>query len=513
MSEFLSAFGGKTLFDAFADAASRYGSKEPQIEDATGGALTFKQLLVGANVLGRRFREFTSRGEAVAILLPNSTAVAVTFLALQSIGRIPAMLNYTAGPSTICSACATVKAKTVIASRKFVEKAELEESVEALVEAGMKIVWLEDLRKTIGVVDKLWGLLTAKRALEKTSSDEPAMILFTSGSEGVPKGVVLSHENILSNCAQVRERIHFDCDDKLFNVLPVFHSFGLTGGMVLPLVFGVKLYLYPSPLHYKIIPKTVAKTKPTAMFGTNTFLNGYARMAGDEDFSSLRLVVAGAEAVQASTVETWRTRFGADVLEGFGMTEAAPVVAVNTPEENKLGTVGKLLPRIEVRLDPVEGIEHGGRLFLRGPNIMLGYMTADNPGVLMPVKDGWHDSGDVVEIDEDGFVKIKGRIKRFAKIAGEMVSLSGIENIANELWPDGQHAVVSVPDKRRGEKIVLLTTEGNADREVFASTNKAKGNTELTNPSAIMQIKLIPVLGSGKTDYNRAREVAIEMLG
>lgn len=510
---FKSDFEGKTIFDAFVDAAREYGGSAIQIEDATGGSLTYKRLMIGANVLARRFKNSTQKGEAVAVLLPNSSAVVVTFLALQSIGRVPAMLNYTAGPSTILSACNTAEVRTVIASRKFVEKAELESRVRVLEDAGMTFIWLEDLRKKISIFEKLRAALTSMKPIEPTKTCEPALILYTSGSEGLPKGVVLSHENILSNCAQIRQRIEFSSSDKLFNVLPVFHSFGMTGGMVLPLVFGVKLFLYPSPLHYKVIPKAVARTTPTILFGTDTFLNGYARMASDEDFSSLRLIVAGAEAVKAETVKTWKERFDTKVLEGFGMTEAAPVVAVNTPDENRLGTVGKLLPGIEMKIEPVDGIETGGKLWLKGPNVMLGYMTADNPGVLTPPSEDWHDSGDIVEFDEDGFMAIKGRVKRFAKIAGEMVSLGAIEILVNGLWPDEDHAVVSIPDKRRGERIVLVTTFDNATREDIATATKAQGYTELMVPSSIVPVDAVPVLGSGKIDYNGAKNQASASLG
>ncbi len=513
MATFKSTFAGKTLFDAFVDAARNYGGSVNQIEDATGGNLTYKRLMVGANILARRFKKMTQKGEAVAVLLPNASAVTVTFLALQSIGRVPAMLNYTAGPSTVLSACTTVETKLVISSRAFIEKAELENLVNILEQAGLEFVWLEDVRKKITIFEKLRSALTAMKSLETVNAEDPALILYTSGSEGLPKGVVLSHHNILSNCAQIRQRIDFSPADKLFNVLPVFHSFGMTGGMVLPLVYGVKLFLYPSPLHYKIIPKAVAQTKPTILFGTDTFLNGYARMAKDQDFESLRLIVAGAEAVKPETVKTWKERFDTKVLEGFGMTEAAPVVAVNTPEEHRAGTVGKLLPGIEMKLEAVDGIERGGKLWLRGPNVMLGYMIAENPGILVPPNDEWHDSGDIVEFDKDGFMAIKGRVKRFAKIAGEMVSLGAIEILVCGLWPEDDHAVVSIPDQRRGERIVLLTTRDGAERDEIARATKAQGYTEFMVPNSIVRIEAVPVLGSGKTDYNGAKGLALAQLG
>ncbi len=338
-------------------------------------------------------------------------------------------------------------------------------------------------------------------------------MLFTSGSEGAPKGVVLSHENILSNCAQIETRIEFSPKDKLFNALPVFHSLGLTGGMILPLVTGVRLYLYPSPLHYKIIPQAVAKTNATILFGTDTFLAGYARTANDSDFKSLRLVVAGAEVVRHDTHETWRKRFNTTVLEGFGMTEASPVVAVNAPQSNRIGSVGQLLPGMEYKLEPVEGIDGGGKLWVKGPNVMLGYMLPENPGVLVAPEGGWHDSGDIVDVDEQGFITIKGRVKRFAKIAGEMVSLGAVEMIAHHLWPEESHAVVSVPDKRKGERVVLVTTAGNASRDTIADASRKSGYSELWVPNSIIHVSQVPVLGTGKTDYVSSKKIAIEKLG
>jgi len=510
MAEFKSEFADKTLFETFLESAAAYASSKPVLEDATGASLTYRKMLIGANVLARKFRPLLNKGDTVGVLLPNASGGVVTLLALQSLACVPAMLNYTAGPSTVVSACETAAVKTILSSRVFVEKGDLHELVSTIEAAGLQLIWLEDIRETVSLLDKIIALLTHRKPLEIAQSTDPAVILFTSGSEGLPKGVVLSHENILANVSQVGARIEFSrFTDKVFSALPVFHSLGLTGGMMLPLIYGVKLYLYPSPLHYKIIPKAVAKTKSTILFGTDTFLGGYARMAKDEDFSSLRMVVAGAEPVKLETMQTWKTRFDTEVLEGFGMTETSPVLAVNTVKEHKPGTVGKLLPGIEARLEPVEGIQDGGKLIIKGPNLMLGYMKADKPGILQKRETDWHDTGDIVAIDKEGFVEIKGRVKRFAKIAGEMISLTLVESIINPLAPDDNHAVVSIPDKRKGEKIVLLTTAVDINKEQIQQAVRKGGHSELLTPARIETVNAIPILGSGKTDYSRAQKLAM----
>ena len=312
---------------------------------------------------------------------------------------------------------------------------------------------------------------------------------------------MLSHRNMLANAAQAAARIDFGRTDKVFNVLPVFHSFGLTVGLVLPLVSGVRIYLYPSPLHYRLIPELVYGSNATILFGTDTFLAGYARSAHPYDFRSLRYILAGAEPVREATRRVYMEKFGLRILEGYGVTETAPVLAINTPMFNRFGTVGRLMPGMEAKLEPVPGVEDGGRLYVRGPNVMLGYLKVENPGVLEPPAEGWHDTGDIVALDAQGFIAIKGRAKRFAKIGGEMVSLAAVEALAAELWPDALSAVASAPDARKGERLVLVTERRDASRAAFQAFAKAKGAAELMIPAEVLVVDKVPVLGSGKLDY------------
>lgn len=501
----------QTLFEALVEAKETRDTGKPAIEDALGTKLSYRKLILGAQVMGRKLEPMAPAGSAVGVLLPNSAGVAVTFFALQSIGRVPAMLNFTAGAQNMLAACKAAKVDVILTSQAFVEKARLGDVVAKLA-AEHRIVYLEDVKATIGTGDKIRGLLDGHRPLVKRKADDPAAILFTSGSEGTPKGVVLSHKNMLANAFQCLHRIAVNGQDKVFNVMPVFHSFGLTGGLVMPLVGGVGVYLYPSPLHYRIVPELVYGSNATILFGTDTFLNGYARAAHPYDFHRVRLIVAGAEAVKDRTRQVYMEKFGVRILEGYGVTETAPVLAINTPLANKSGTVGRLAPLMEARLDPVPGISEGGRLYVRGPNVMLGYMRAENPGVLEPPHDGWHDTGDIVTIDAQGFIQIKGRAKRFAKIGGEMVSLSAVEALSAELWPAAITIVVSVPDARKGERLVLLTTDGAHTREAFARHARAKGASELSVPAEVMVVDRIPLLGSGKPDYVAALALAKDKL-
>jgi acyl-[acyl-carrier-protein]-phospholipid O-acyltransferase/long-chain-fatty-acid--[acyl-carrier-protein] ligase len=433
-------------------------------------------------------------------MLPNSAGVAVTFFALQTIGRVKAIQNYTAGEANLLAACKAAKVEVILTSRVFVEKARLGEIIARLGSVA-DIVFLEDVKATISLADIVRGLLAGSAAQVKRAADDQAVILFTSGSEGSPKGVVLSHKNLLANAMQCLHRIAVNGQDKVFNVMPAFHSFGLTGGLVMPLVGGVPVYLYPSPLHYRIVPELVYGSNATILFGTDTFLNGYARTAHPYDFHRVRLIVAGAEAVKERTRQIYMEKFGVRILEGYGVTETAPVLAINTPLANKTGTVGRLAPLMEARLDPVAGIAEGGRLFVRGPNVMLGYMRAENPGVLEPPNGGWHDTGDIVTIDPQGFIAIKGRAKRFAKIGGEMVSLSAVEAMTAELWPQLLTVIVSVPDARKGERLILVTTDAKCTREAMQKHLRAKGLSELMMPAEVLVVDKIPLLGSGKPDY------------
>ena len=493
-----------TLFGALLDARDRYGRNKAILEDPARQPLTYGSLVLGAFVLGGKLAGLTAPGERVGVLLPNMQGLAVVLFGLNAVGRVPALLNFTAGLRNLRAACTLAGLRTIVTSRRFVDQGKLEDVVAELGE-GRRIVWVEDLRASVTSFDKVRALVQSWRARAVHARagprpDDPAIVLFTSGSEGVPKGVALSNANLVANALQIKAHAGkvLTPADIFFNPLPMFHSFGLTAGLLTPILNGIKTVLYPSPLHYRQVPKLIAGTRATFLLATDTFLQGYARAADAQDLQSVRFVIAGAERVKDETRRLW-DRSGTTILEGYGATECSPVIACNHPDRNRPGSVGLFLPGMEWRLEPVEGIEEGGRLVVRGPNVMQGYLAPDNPAGLAPPEGGWHDTGDIVVV-EDGFVVVRGRAKRFAKIGGEMVSLAAVEAMVQGLWPEDTHVVVTLPDARKGEQIVLVTDRPTADREALLAHARAEGFPELWMPKAMLSAQ-IPVLGSGKVDY------------
>ncbi|MEJ2688392.1 MAG: MFS transporter [Deltaproteobacteria bacterium] len=444
--------------------------------------LSYSKLITASFVLGREIAKKTDPGEQVGVLLPNMAITAVTFFSMIAYGRVPAMLNFSTGSKNVVLACHTARIKTVYTSRRFIEMGKLTGMVGTLTEEGVNLVYLEDLREQVSISSKILGVLAGRfphLAYRITAPardpDSPCVVLFTSGTEGAPKGVVLTHSNLQSNRYQASSRIDFGPTD--------------------------------SPLHYRIVPELCYDINATIMFGTDTFLTGYARFAHPYDFYSLRYVFAGAEKLKDETRRVWSEKFGVRVFEGYGATETAPVLSMNTPMQNNPDSVGRLMPGIRYKLEKVAGIAEGGKMLVAGPNIMAGYLLAEDPGVLKPPTDGWYDTGDIVDIDEQGYVLIKGRAKRFAKIGGEMVSLAAVESYAAKLWPAHSHAVINVPDERKGEKLVLVTSNQEAEVGELISFAKREGIADIAVPKIIRKIEKIPLLGSGKTDFVGVRNL------
>lgn len=510
---FCSTDYNKTLFQGLLEGRSIHKGKTKIVEDVTRVALNYNQLITRCFILGSYIAQWTHYQDTVGILLPNRVTAVVSFFALQAVSRVPALLNYTMGFFQIESACHIAQIRCILTSRQFIEVVNLFELVKRLNEKGIHIIYLEDVKKEISWKDKLKANLFSrfphyyyyKKLKKGTHPEDPAVILFTSGSEGDPKGVVLSHKNIHANIAQMTTQVDFNKRDIFFSSLPLFHAFGLTACIILPVYHGIKTFLYPSPLHYRKVPNMIYECNATIMFGADTFLAGYGRYAHPYDFYSVRYVFAGAEKLKEKTRKLWMEKFGIRIFEGYGVTEASPVISVNTPMQNKPGTVGKFLPGIRYEIEPVSDIKEGGRLLISGPNIMLGYLSKEL-GEIIPPPHGWHDTGDIVSVDGEGYLTIKDRVKRFAKISGEMLSLTAIENKIYELWPDKYHALLSVPDAKKGEQLILITGYQCATRSLLIKAFKELGLSELSLPRKIYFMDNMPLLGSGKVDYRAVKE-------
>ncbi len=499
----------RTVFQALVDARREYGGSDVALVDGDERALTYDEMIRASFALGSALKAGTRAGECVGVMLPTGAASALSFFALSAFGRVPTMLNFTSGLAGIQSALRTAQVKRVVTARRLVEVAGLQDLIAGL--SAVDIVYLEDVRKSLSLADKLaavTGKLAPRLLMARPDPAETAAILFTSGTEGEPKGVALSHANLLANVAQVRAHIDLYPGDVLFNPLPVFHCFGLTVGTILPLVAGVKVVCHPTPLQPKEIVRRIRHYGATILLSTDTFISQYARAGEAGDMDTVRLAVCGAERLRDETRMLVRRKYGIELLEGYGVTEASPVVAANQVEANHPGTVGRLMAGMEARLEPVEGIPGAGQLVVRGPNIMQGYIRPDAPGQIVPPEGGWYNTGDVVSIDEDGFIAIRGRLKRFAKIGGETVSLAVVENIAAALWPDNAHAAVAVPDGRKGEQVVLVTDAKGARRIDLVGWAQNHGVSELTVPRRVLAVEAIPTLATGKTDYVRVQKMA-----
>ena len=547
--------GPQTVPAALVQTA-HFRAGHPALEDVSG-KLTYRRFMQAAALLARQLdsragvppappaagpdagrRDAGPTAERVGVLLPNANALPLTLLALWSLGRVPAILNYTTGPAILRQCCEVAGLRRIVTSRLFVQRAKLD--LAPLQSAGVQLLYLEDLRAGIDAAQKLAAVLGWVRLTvpERLTPQDTAVVLFTSGSEGVPKGVELTHRNLLANLRQMLAVCDMQDTERFFNALPLFHSMGLSAGMLLPLVRGAYVFLYPSPLHYRVIPTVLYERDCTVTIGTSTFLNGYARRANVYDFRSIRYLFAGAEKVQEATAELWAQKFGVRLLEGYGATECSPVLCVNTPLQPRHGSAGRFLPGIEYKLEPVEGVSEmrsaecgvrndaaapeagqsaianrqsaitSGRLFVRGPNVMKGYLNPEANAQFQALG-GWYDTGDIVRVDDAGYVFILGRMKRFAKVSGEMVSLTAVEDALAGAFPEFglrcQVAVIARPDEDKGERLIAVTNEPHLTLDQVRAAIKAKGLGNLCVPREVVAVKEIPKLGTGKVNH---RELA-----
>ena len=490
----------RNLWEALNFAARRNRAGREILEDAARRPITYRGLLMRARLIGRWLSAFTAPGEKVGLMLPNSSIAVCCLYGFWAAGRTAVMLNFTQGPGPLASALVTAEVKTIVTSRRFLEAMGLGAMVSGL---SAKLVFVEDMDFKLG--DKIAALFWKPTPAH---CESPAALVFTSGSEGKPKGVALSHRNFMANVQQCACHFQINEDDILFTPLPMFHAFGLCVGVLLPVLSGLKLFIYTTPLHPTIIPELIYDTRATMVIGTDTFAAAWGKNAHPYDFDSVHTLLLGAEKVKAKTRELYNEKEGIRIIEGYGVSEASPVLSANTRINCRNGTIGRILPGVEYRIDPVEGVAKGGRLVVRGPNIMMGYLWPENPGVIVPPQDGWYDTGDIVEIDEDDYIWIKGRFKRFAKIGGEMVSLAAIEEVAASIWPGRPQVVLAMDDESKGEKLVFITEEQKVDLPALWQALKEAGLPELTYPRQFIHLPEIPVTPLGKVNMPKVIEAA-----
>ena len=507
--------GPQDLLTAIA-SMGRARPKSIVLEDVTGQRLNHRMVMVGSEVLSRKFQNLLSPEiERVGLLLPNVNATPITLLALWRLGKVPAILNYSSGVSIMQTCSDLAGVKQIITSQAFLEKAGID--IQPMKKNGIEFIYLVEVRKKISVSTKLSILMKHKCRLAKSqfhiTQDKTAVVLFTSGSEGIPKGVELTHKNILSNLRQLLVMVDILDTDSIFNCLPMFHSFGLVVGTLLPLCRGLRTTIFPSPLQYRVIPTAVYNSNSTIFLSTNTFLNGYAKKAHPYDFRNVRYLLAGAEKIQQATSDTWARKFGIRITEAYGVTECSPGISANTKADNRFGSVGRILPDMKWKLEPVDGVKDAGRLFVKGPNIMKGYLNKEANEAFQSLN-GWYDTGDIVKVDEDGYFWIKGRAKRFAKISGEMVSLTAVEDALAGAFPnhgeDCEIAVIAVTDEDKGEKLIAVTNEPNLTTSEIRNAVADAGLINLCTPREIHVLKEIPKLGTGKLNHREAQRLVEE---
>lgn len=498
-----------TLFKQLLLSGQQNGIGTVIMSDVQNKPLTYRKIIAKSLVLGKVLTKGLPPEKPIGLIMPTCNSVVLKFFGLQSTGHIAALLNYTSGPTNILRACQITNIECVWSSIEFITKAKLTSVVALLQANNIQVKFIENYKP---IIKSLWlfytfALLFPRQLGQQinkkndTNAQSIATILFTSGSTGDPKGVAFSHKNFISNYFQANTIIDLNKNDKILSIMPVFHAFGLTAGILSPLFHGTRIFLYPTPLHYRAIPEVIYNKEITILFSTNTFLRGYSKYANAYDLRSVRYLFGGAEKIQENIRRIYEEKFGIRILEGYGTTEASPFISLNTPLYNKSGTVGKFLPGIEYKLQKIPHIHEGQELWIKGNNVMLGYICAQDSGTFKPIKNEWLNTGDIVTIDTEGFITIIGRTKRFAKIGGETIPLNRIEELANEIWPLLNNACISIPDEQKGEMLILITENQNATLNEFRQFAKNQGINPLWIPKSLKIVAKLPLLGSGKPDY------------
>ena len=495
------------LFEELHDAIKKFGFKSNIVEDSFNHSISNLGLVYKSILLSILYKKKLEKEKTVAIMMPNTVVTSVLFFALQNLNKTTSIINFTSGISNIQSSLKLSKIRTIITSRKFIEKIDMKESIK-LIKKNTNVFYIEDIKSEVNMFSKVKALkkLLFRERVER-NQDSAAIILYTSGTEGSPKGVMLSHKNLYENRKQILNVLNIKKNEKFFTCLPFFHSFGLGVGVLLPILNNFKVFLYPTPLHYKNIPNLIESTGSSVFFSTDTFLKKYSKHATKKNFQNIKYLIAGAEKLDEKTYAYYKNNFNIKIFEGYGVTESSPAVSVNTFDNFKLGSVGKIFSEIEYKIEKIDGYRKGGLLFLKGKNIMLGYQTEKDVNK-EDFDNGWYNTGDVAFVDDDGFLFILGRLKRFAKIAGEMISLAQVENFPKKLWPENHSAVCNIKDQNKGEALILLTDNNKADLGELTKFMKDDGQSSLYFPKKMKIINEFPILGSGKIDFKKLQELA-----
>lgn len=486
----------------FISIAKKYGKKLAFIDRSANKRVTYRQALIGALLLWRHFRKLEEK--YIGILMPNSAGCGISLLAVLMAGKIPVMINYATGAEqNIKFARRKCGFQTVLTSGVFLEKIQCPKS------EGM--IFVDKIAASAKPQEKLLAALTSlmptKLIQNKVSSgndDDTLLILFTSGSEKEPKAVQLTHKNITSNKDVCSELFSCKADDSMLSVLPMFHVFGQTVTFWLPLCNGMTIITYANPLEFKNIANIIREERPTLVVATPFFLSGFIRQAKDGDFSSLRFAIAGADKLPDWLREEYTSKHAVEIFEGYGATETAPVISVNTPGFNRHGSIGKPLPGVQIKIVDVDTGEvltndQQGKILVKGDLVMKGYL-GDVEETALRIENGWYETGDMGVMDNDGFLWHKGRLKRFIKIGGEMVSLVQVEAALENVLPaEIEYCAVEMPDKRKGATVGVAITEKINEKEVSEAISKLL--PAIAMPRNFVVLEELPKMGSGKVDF------------
>jgi acyl-[acyl-carrier-protein]-phospholipid O-acyltransferase/long-chain-fatty-acid--[acyl-carrier-protein] ligase len=502
-----------TLHQAFIAVAKRQPGRLAIIDRTRNAKLTYGRALIASLILANRFRKLTDH--FVGVMVPNSAGSVLSVLGTLMAGKVPVMINYSTGAeANIAYARKKCGFHTVITSKALLEK------INCPVMPGM--ILLEEVMASLTLPEKLLAAVKSKLPVgmlqgmvHRGEADDDAVILLTSGSEKDPKAVELTHRNIGANVVSIRKVLTLTVDDIILANLPFFHVFGQTVNLWLPLMTGMTLVSYANPLEYRTVCTIVREEKVTLMVGTPAFFSGYLRQSAPGDFASVRIMVAGADKVPDSLRAGFRDKHGKELCEGYGATETSPVVSVNVPGANKPGSIGRLLSGVQVKIEDVDTgqelpVGREGKIMVKGELVMKGYLN-DAEETARRIKDGWYETGDMGMMDEDGYLWHRGRLKRFVKIGGEMVSLVRVETVLQELLPeDIDCTVVDVPDPVKGARIVAVTTAEINHQEI--QREMALTLPHLAIPKDFLVIEELPKLGSGKVDFRAVGTIARERI-